>query len=126
MLFHNLGNGNFEDVTIPTGLRHVLPTMGCKFGDLDNDGWPDFYLGTGEPDLCASTPIVSSATTRVAGSWTSRPRLVWVTCSRATRWPSVTWTTTATKTSSRSWADSTAATPSTASSMRTRAIRGTG
>jgi hypothetical protein len=30
--------------------------MGCNWGDLDNDGWPDFYLGTGEPDLCAIYP----------------------------------------------------------------------
>jgi ASPIC/UnbV protein/VCBS repeat protein len=26
------------------------------FGDLDNDGWPDLYVGTGSPDLSALTP----------------------------------------------------------------------
>ena len=25
--------------------------MGSNFGDIDNDGWPDIYLGTGAPDL---------------------------------------------------------------------------
>ena len=29
----------------------VFATMGCNFGDFDNDGFLDFYLGTGEPDL---------------------------------------------------------------------------
>jgi hypothetical protein len=30
--------------------------MGCNFGDLDNDGWLDVYLGTGEPSLAAIMP----------------------------------------------------------------------
>ena len=30
--------------------------MGCQFGDLNNDGWPDYYLGTGEPDIAAVLP----------------------------------------------------------------------
>ena len=25
--------------------------MGCNFGDFDNDGFLDFYLGTGDTDL---------------------------------------------------------------------------
>ena len=29
----------------------LLLTMGANFGDLDNDGWLDFYLGTGDPRL---------------------------------------------------------------------------
>ena len=33
------------------GLAKVVPAMGLNFGDLDNDGWLDFYLGTGTPDL---------------------------------------------------------------------------
>ena len=50
-LYRNRGNGTFEDVTAAVGLMHVYPTMGSNFGDLDSDGWPDFYLSTGEPDL---------------------------------------------------------------------------
>jgi hypothetical protein len=30
--------------------------MGAAFGDLDQDGWLDFYLGTGLPDLAALVP----------------------------------------------------------------------
>ena len=55
-LYRNRGDGRFDDVTQPAGLVHVLPAMGCNWGDVDNDGWPDFYLGTGEPDLCAIYP----------------------------------------------------------------------
>ena len=55
-LYHNLGNGTFEDVTHQAHLDHVLQAMGCNFGDLDNDGWLDFYLGTGDPDLMTIVP----------------------------------------------------------------------
>ena len=34
----------------------VFATMGCNFGDFDNDGLLDFYLGTGEPDLSVLVP----------------------------------------------------------------------
>ena len=30
--------------------------MGSNFGDLDNDGWLDFYLGTGAPDYSVLVP----------------------------------------------------------------------
>jgi hypothetical protein len=30
--------------------------MGANFGDLDNDGWLDFYVGTGNPDLSTQIP----------------------------------------------------------------------
>ncbi len=30
--------------------------MGCNFGDLDNDGWLDFYAGTGNPDFRTLVP----------------------------------------------------------------------
>src|SRR6185503_10312692 len=30
--------------------------MGCNFGDFDNDGWIDFYLGTGDPNLANLMP----------------------------------------------------------------------
>ncbi len=33
-----------------------FPTMGLNFGDLDNDGCLDVYLGTGNPDLSTLVP----------------------------------------------------------------------
>ena len=50
-LYRNKGNGTFADVTKKVGLDTVLYSMGCNFGDLDNDGWLDFYIGTGEPSF---------------------------------------------------------------------------
>lgn len=55
-LFRNNGNGTFSDVTKATGLSHVLHCMGSNFGDFDNDGWLDMYLGTGDPDLANLMP----------------------------------------------------------------------
>ena len=34
----------------------VFATMGSNFGDFDNDGWLDMYLGTGEPSLATLVP----------------------------------------------------------------------
>ncbi len=56
ILYHNLGNGKFEDVTKKVGgLRSVL-SMGSSYGDFDNDGWLDLYLGNGSPSLAALLP----------------------------------------------------------------------
>ncbi len=55
-LYHNNHDGTFTDVTEAMHLNHVFLTMGCNFGDLDNDGWLDFYLGTGNPDLTMLVP----------------------------------------------------------------------
>jgi tetratricopeptide (TPR) repeat protein len=48
-LYHNEGNGTFRDVTVEAGLDRVFDPMGSNFGDIDNDGFLDFYLGTGTP-----------------------------------------------------------------------------
>jgi hypothetical protein len=55
-LFHNLKGLGFEDKTREAGLDMVFEAMGCNFGDLDNDGFLDFYLGTGDTDLSALLP----------------------------------------------------------------------
>lgn len=55
-LYHNNHDGTFTDVTKATHLNRVCHTMGCNFGDLDNDGWLDFYLGTGDPELSTLIP----------------------------------------------------------------------
>ena len=57
-LYRGDGTGRFRDVARQANLsRHVLP-MGVNFGDLDNDGYLDFYLGTGYPDYEALMPNV--------------------------------------------------------------------
>ena len=48
-LYRNLGGKGFQDVTKEMGLDKVYAPMGSNFGDLDNDGYLDFYLGTGDP-----------------------------------------------------------------------------
>ena len=55
-LYRNRGDGTFEDRTRAVGMDRVIYVMGSNFGDLDNDGWLDFYLGTGDPDLRTITP----------------------------------------------------------------------
>ena len=55
-LYRNQGNGRFSNETRAAGLDKVLIAMGSNFGDLDNDGYLDFYVGTGEPDLGALIP----------------------------------------------------------------------
>ncbi|HEU5182445.1 MAG TPA: CRTAC1 family protein [Candidatus Polarisedimenticolia bacterium] len=55
-LYHNNGDGTFANVTQEAHLNHVLLTMGSNYGDLDNDGWLDFYAGTGNPDLGMLVP----------------------------------------------------------------------
>ena len=55
-LYQNNHDGTFKDVTRATGLYHVLHAMGANFGDLDNDGFLDIYLGTGDPDYAMIIP----------------------------------------------------------------------
>jgi hypothetical protein len=55
-LFHNVNGKRFENKTKEAGLDLVFITMGSNFGDLDNDGYLDFYLGTGDPDLSTLVP----------------------------------------------------------------------
>lgn len=55
-LYQNNGDGTFSDVTREAGLDKVLFAMGINYGDVDNDGWLDFYIGTGAPDLRSLMP----------------------------------------------------------------------
>jgi hypothetical protein len=55
-LYRNREGKSFEDVTRDAGLDLVFETMGSNFGDFDNDGFLDFYLGTGEPQLSTLIP----------------------------------------------------------------------
>src|SRR5205085_6390713 len=56
-LYHNEG-GRFTDVTVEAGLDRVWLPMGSNCGDLDNDGYLDFYLGTGSPPYSFLMPNV--------------------------------------------------------------------
>ncbi len=55
-LFRNVHGEEFEDRTKEAGLASVFAPMGCNFADFDNDGWLDFYLGTGDPSLATLVP----------------------------------------------------------------------
>lgn len=55
-LYHNKGNLNFEEVGFAMGLTEVAFTMGCNFGDINTDGFLDFYLGTGNPHFQSLVP----------------------------------------------------------------------
>lgn len=43
-LFHNLGNGKFEDVTDKMGLSGSRWALAAASADLNGDGWPDIYV----------------------------------------------------------------------------------
>ena len=55
-LYHNNHDGTFREVSREVGLDRPVFAMGSNFGDIDNDGWPDMYLGTGNPDLKSLVP----------------------------------------------------------------------
>jgi hypothetical protein len=56
-LYRNVGGTEpFRDVTAELGLDRVVLPMGSNFGDLDNDGFLDIYLGTGKPSYLALMP----------------------------------------------------------------------
>jgi enediyne biosynthesis protein E4 len=68
-LYHNDGKGNFEDVTraarIGVETRYIC--WGAGMVDLDNDGFPDIFMVTGNvyPDLERALPQFPSKTPRV-------------------------------------------------------------
>ncbi len=49
-LYRGDGSGAFRDVGFEVGLPEASQPMGSNFGDFDNDGYLDFYLGTGYPE----------------------------------------------------------------------------
>ena len=57
-LYRNDGDGKFSNVTPVAGLQHPYLPMGANFGDLDNDGYLDIYLATGDPGYRTLVPNV--------------------------------------------------------------------
>ena len=57
-LYRNNGNGTFTDVAQSSGLNHPYLPMGANFGDLDNDGWLDIFLATGDSNFETLTPNI--------------------------------------------------------------------
>ena len=54
VLYHNLGNGKFEDVSEKAGFQKTVGTYCLSVSplDYDDDGWPDIYMA------CDSTPSI--------------------------------------------------------------------
>ena len=55
-LYRNNGDGTFTDVARDMGLVDPYSPMGANFGDLDNDGYLDIFLTTGDPDFRSLVP----------------------------------------------------------------------
>lgn len=55
-LFINNGDETFTEQSKQFKLSKALYGMGANFGDLDNDGFLDFYIGTGAPDFSTVVP----------------------------------------------------------------------
>jgi hypothetical protein len=49
-LYRGDGRGGFSDISRAAGLNEPYSTMGAQVGDYNNDGFPDFYAGTGRPE----------------------------------------------------------------------------
>jgi hypothetical protein len=56
LLYKNNGDGTFTNVSKESGTRKTAFAMSGNFGDIDNDGFLDFYLGTGNPELESIVP----------------------------------------------------------------------
>ena len=48
-IYMGVDGGSFEEVGRSAGLTRTTQPMGANFGDFNNDGYLDFYLGTGYP-----------------------------------------------------------------------------
>ncbi|MDQ3141766.1 MAG: VCBS repeat-containing protein [Bacteroidota bacterium] len=55
-LYINQGNQTFKNIAATNGLKTSLFVMASNKGDLNNDGFEDLYMGTGEPNYEALIP----------------------------------------------------------------------
>jgi hypothetical protein len=56
ILYRNNHDGTFSNVSKEAGTNRTAFAMSGNFGDIDNDGYLDFYLGTGNPELESIVP----------------------------------------------------------------------
>lgn len=56
VLYKNNGNGTFSNLVGNSGLERSMTAMGLNYGDIDNDGWLDLYVGTGTPEYTSLVP----------------------------------------------------------------------
>lgn len=56
ILYKNNGNLTFTDITEQAGLNRNMLVMSVNVGDVNNDGFQDIYVGTGDPDLYSLYP----------------------------------------------------------------------
>jgi hypothetical protein len=56
ILYRNNQDGTFTNVSEEVGLVKKAFSMGANFGDIDNDGFLEMYLGTGNPELESIVP----------------------------------------------------------------------
>lgn len=56
LLYRNNHDGTFSNVSEDAGTNKTAFAMSGNFGDIDNDGFLDFYLGTGNPELESIVP----------------------------------------------------------------------
>lgn len=56
IIYMNNGDGTFTNKSDEFGLTEAIYTMGCNYGDINNDGYEDIYLGTGKPSFFSIVP----------------------------------------------------------------------
>ena len=75
-LLRNNGDGTFWDVTEEAGLLVSAPTQTATWGDYDNDGWVDLFIGN-ESQTTTTYPCQLFTTTVTGPSPISPPRPAW-------------------------------------------------
>ena len=55
-IYRNNGDETFTNLTQKMKLNKAMYSMGSNFGDIDNDGYLDFYIGTGAPNFMSIVP----------------------------------------------------------------------
>ena len=73
-LYHNRGNGTFDDVSARSGIQHRDYGMGACAGDYDNDGWIDLYVTNFGPNVLYRNRGDGSFTDVTAAARVGEPR----------------------------------------------------